>query len=144
MFALIINGKVHELFADKPELHPGLLVIDATSLVEPPEVGDLYEGHGFSKPKPPTLTSLKPILEMAVQNHLDDTVKMRGYDNMLSACSYVNSNVAEFRAEGLACVEWRDIVWANFFTKLAHIKEKDLKPSTADVISELPPMVWPA
>ena len=37
-----------------------------------------------------------------VQEHLDETARTRGYDNILSACSYAVSSVDRFRDEGLA------------------------------------------
>lgn len=41
MFALIENGRVHELFETRPTLHPSLLVVDVS------EMGDVAEGWGY-------------------------------------------------------------------------------------------------
>ncbi len=48
---LIQDGLVHEIFGEvSPELHGGLLVVDAPDDVE---LGWVYDGSSFSTPEPP-------------------------------------------------------------------------------------------
>ena len=80
----------------------------------------------------------------AVQAHLDATARQRRYDGILSACTYATSAVPKFAAEGQAAVAWRDAVWARCDELLAEVQSGTRDPLTpAEVVAELPPLVWP-
>ena len=49
--------------------------------------------------------------EQAVQSHLDATAQSKGYDSILSACSYAGY-ANPFQSEGQLFTEWRGNVWA--------------------------------
>lgn len=90
-----------------------------------------------------TMAIMKVALENVVQKHLDDTVKVRGYDGIMSACTYANSSNAVFKAEGLAAVAWRDAVWSYCYTVLAAVQSGTRAiPTEAELIAGLPVMVW--
>lgn len=79
-----------------------------------------------------------------VQKHLDDWAKARGYDSILSACSYAASKHSVFGAEGLAAVTNRDAVWQKCTEVLNDVKTgKRNAPKLDELIAELPPLVWP-
>lgn len=80
----------------------------------------------------------------AVQNLLDATARARQYDNILSACTYVGSNVQKFRDEGQACLNWRGAVWAKCYDLLAQVKAGTLaQPTIPELLAMLPVMAWP-
>lgn len=84
-------------------------------------------------------------LTQAIQNHLDDTAKTRGYDGILSLASYAASTNTGFAAEALAGVAWRDAVWAKGYEiQAAVIAGTRAVPTEAELLAELPVMVWPA
>lgn len=92
-------------------------------------------------PTPPTV----PEYVAAVQAMLDAKARERNYDNILSACTYATSTNAKFQAEGQACVEWRDDVWAKCYELMAQVEAHvQPQPTLADLLAMLPPMVWPA
>jgi hypothetical protein len=92
-------------------------------------------------PAPPTLAEYTA----AMQAVLDTTARARNYDGILSACTYATSTVDKFRAEGQACVEWRDKVWAFGYDLLAQVDAGQTPPpALADLAAILPQMVWPA
>jgi hypothetical protein len=92
-------------------------------------------------PAPPTLAEYTA----AMQAVLDSTAKARNYDGILSACTYATSTVDKFRAEGQACVEWRDKVWAFGYDLLARVDAGQTPaPALTDLAAILPQMVWPA
>ncbi|CAO3440140.1 hypothetical protein [Azospirillum endophyticum] len=79
-----------------------------------------------------------------VQAWMDAAVRPRGYDSILSACSYATSTNPLYAAEGQACVAHRDDVWAICFALLGEVKARKRPIMTsAEVIAELPPLVWP-
>lgn len=82
-------------------------------------------------------------LQHSVQSHLDDTVKTRGYDGILSACTYATSSFEKFRLDGQAAVEWRDAVWSMCYQVLADV-QAGIKPMPTedDLIALLPMIDW--
>jgi len=90
------------------------------------------------------LASTKSRLTSAIQSMLDETAKERGYDSILSLCTYATSTAAKFAAEGQAAVEWRDEVWAKGYAILADVEGGERAiPTEAELLSELPNFVWP-
>lgn len=80
----------------------------------------------------------------AVQAYLDKAAKERGYDGILSLCSYTTSTDLTFAAEGQAGVNFRDAVWRKCYEVLAAVEAGvRLAPSEAELLFELPAMVWP-
>jgi len=92
----------------------------------------------------------------AIQGWLDRTVQQRGYDGILSACSYATSTNPKFAAEGQACIAWRDHVWTACNTILNEVQAGTHSVPTAEsligfgsmntdpVAGELPVMIWPS
>lgn len=80
----------------------------------------------------------------AVQRHLDETARTRGYDGILSLASYAASTHPPFAAEGRAGADWRDSVWGYCYQVLADVQAGTRPIPTAEqLIGELPAMVWP-
>lgn len=95
-------------------------------------------------PPAPSTEQVVQSLSFSVQAHLDATAKERGYDGILSLCSYATSSVAKFAAEGQAGVNWRDAVWADATLTLEQVLAGAISAPTAEeLIAALPPMVWP-
>ncbi len=82
-------------------------------------------------------------LTEAVQAHMDSTVQQRGYDTLLSACTYANSANPTFKAEGDACVAWRDAVWDFCYEWVAEAQAGlAMPPTEQELILALPELVW--
>lgn len=80
----------------------------------------------------------------SVQIHLDSVAREKGYDGILSACSYATSKIFKFMSEGQACVEWRDAVWGECYLILNNIASgKREVLSEEELISSLPKINWP-
>jgi len=81
----------------------------------------------------------------ATQERLDTFAQDRGYDSILSACTYATSPSANFATEGQYCVAQRDATWTKLIQILGEITFGTRpKPSGyADIEPELPPLVWP-
>lgn len=91
-------------------------------------------------PTPPALT-VQDFAD-AVQKHLDDTAKSRGYAGILSAVSYVGDADPVFNAEGTALKAWRSEVWNACHVKLAEVNSVGVPPTIPELIAILPAVVW--
>lgn len=80
-----------------------------------------------------------------VRTQLDNFAKERGYDSILSACSYATSLVPTYAVEGQHCVGIRDTTWDEVATYLENIVSgsEPMPSSYADVTARLPALVWP-
>ena len=78
-----------------------------------------------------------------VQKLMDDTVKTRGYDDVFTCISYVNSTDETFRAEANSVLAWRDRVWRKCYTMLAEIEAGQREiPTQEELLAELPTLEW--
>ena len=74
-----------------------------------------------------------------VQSFMDAKAQEYGYDNILSASSYVTSTFPKFKAEGTAFAKWRDDVWLYCYSVLAEWEAGTSKITTEDeLIASLP------
>lgn len=74
-------------------------------------------------PSPPAFADLVAMNVAAIQTELDRRAKMKGYDNIVSACSYAAQAEGDlFQAEGQAFLRWRSQVWAQAYAFLAEVQ----------------------
>lgn len=117
-YALIQNGVVANIIewdgssSWQPPKDTQTVQVPAGVLVG---IGYAYDGKAFSAPvvAAPVLTTAQTIAlyEAALQVALDAGAKGWGYDSIVSAASYAASTSAQFKAEALALIGWRDAVW---------------------------------
>lgn len=109
------------------------------------ELGELPEGATFTAPemsKEQKEAQIQAQLTSAVQQVLDAKAQELNYDNCLSVCSYVDTGVSKFDAEGVAFRKWRSAVWAKGYEILAQIQADERGiPTEAELIAELPELV---
>ena len=86
---------------------------------------------------------LQTAIVSTVQNRLDTFAQARGYDNILSACTYANSSVTKFKNEADYCIAQRDATWTTLYSILADV-EAGIRTVTsfADIEAELPILIW--
>lgn len=86
----------------------------------------------------PTLEDVTEDFEKGIQKHLDVEAKSKGYDNILSACTYAYPN-NPFQSEATSFVIWRSAVWAYCYGELEKVKTgARTMPTLEQIISELP------
>jgi len=80
----------------------------------------------------------------AVQGKLDAFAAQRGYDGILSACTYVSSTAPTFADEAQTCVNLRDATWSACYQLMADVQagKRAMPASVADVLAELPRLAW--
>lgn len=89
------------------------------------------------------LDQIQAEYESEIQAHLDSTARSRGYDNMISACSYASGTHPKFGVEGRDCLAWRSAVWEAAFQIMTDVRAGTRPlPTLEQVMAELPPMVW--
>lgn len=74
----------------------------------------------------------------AIQAELDKQANIKGYDNIVSACSYASAP-NPFQEESIKFVTWRGNVWAYCYSEMDKIMKGEREmPSIEDFINELP------
>jgi hypothetical protein len=88
---------------------------------------------------------LKAEIVSAAHAALDSFARTRGYDNILSACTYATDTNPVFAAEGQRCVDLRGQTWATLYTMLAEVEagQRPVPVSVEEVIALLPVPEWP-
>ena len=87
----------------------------------------------------PTPEEIQKKMTDAVQVALDNFAQTRGYDGIMSACSYSNSTDAQFKLEADYCIALRDTTWRMGYAILAEVKAGTRPiPSVEELIAELP------
>ncbi|MFA6121928.1 MAG: hypothetical protein WCT35_04945 [Sideroxydans sp.] len=102
-------------------------------------IGGAWVVTPATPPTPPTIEQRLAALQQDVQNHLDATAQARGYDNIISACSYAGAP-NPFQAESVAFIAWRGDVWTKCYAQLAAFQSSPNStiPTTAELIASLP------
>lgn len=110
--------------------------------------GQLYKAGEAPQKSPEELqaeaqAAMQAEFTAAIQQRLDAFAQERGYDNIMSACSYFGSNNARFKAEADRAIQLRDDTWDVCYAILdAVLSGERPVPTLDEVLAELPPLVW--
>ena len=79
------------------------------------------------------------------QERLDAFAQTRGYDSVLSACTYATSGIPKFATEGQYMVNMRDATWGKLYSIMESVKAGTTPMPTgfSDIEPLLPVLVWP-
>lgn len=105
--------------------------------------GEYYECVAIPPPPPPTPEELKKALTDAVQDYMDETAKAKGYDNIFTVCTYIDTGVEQFDEEGRKARAWRSACWSYCYAQLDLFEagEREI-PTAEELIAELPRLEW--
>lgn len=92
----------------------------------------------------PTVDDVEKVLANFVKGRLDDFAKSKQYDNILSACSYVNDSNQKYHNEAVQCINLRSLTWDKFSKIMDDIKLgiRPIPNSSLDIENELPKLEW--
>lgn len=108
------------------------------------KAGGVPEQAIIIQPPLPTAEEITARMTVAIQLYLDSTAKTRGYDGILSACSYATDINPPFALEAQACVEFRSAVWRRAYGILAEVNAGTRPiPTVSELIGLLPSIQWP-
>lgn len=132
--AKVIDGIVTDIHV--------LEVIEA-GYVECPEWVNIGDRIDKERPGPTKAEKIKAV-ELAVQAHLDAPAKALGYDDIKSACGYVDDEDPIFSAQGRAFKLWRSRTWRMCYRILDDVEARTrTEPTIAELMAELPVLVLP-
>jgi len=79
----------------------------------------------------------------AIGPFLDQAVAVKQYDSIISATTWLSSNLTTYKAEGGQATAYRDTVWQAFYTTVAAIQAGTQQvPTKAAFFAQFPPL-WP-
>lgn len=89
--------------------------------------------------------SFQASIVQQTQARLDTFARTRGYDGILSACTYAASGVPKFANEGQYAVSARDTTWGTLYALMVSVRAGTAPMPTgfADVEPLLPVLAWP-
>jgi len=146
------NEELQTALADATKAAVGANYVDAFAayVVCPDGTGIGWTDNGdgtYTAPAPPAAPALTVQgLSKACAAHLDDTARTLGYDDMLTALSYVGDANTAWDAEAVALRDWRSLAWATEQTIVGEIADQTRAMYTdlADFINDLPAFAPPA
>ena len=78
-----------------------------------------------------------------VQEYMDKAVQARGYDDVFTCISYVDSTDEIFKREANIVLAWRDKMWRLCYDILTEVKAgRRAAPSISELLAELPKLEW--
>lgn len=89
------------------------------------------------------MDEIRDILNQAVQDHMDRIAKVRGYDNIFSVCTYIDTGDSAFDEEGRLARRWRSSCWRKCYDILDQVQNQGRAvPSVEELLAELPAAPW--
>lgn len=106
--------------------------------------GKLYrKGSEPEKPVEQALAEMQAEFTDAIQRRLDAFAQERGYDGIMSVCSYFGSSNPRFKAEADRAIALRDATWDAGYALLDEVLSGARPmPTLEEVFAELPALVW--
>lgn len=117
-----------------------------TSIDEFQPAIDEWNRIAYEQDNPPPLTLEQKIdnYSALVQARLDSFAQEKDYLSLLHACSYVNSQIEQYRLEAEKCIQLRDATWTSAYTIFNAViaNERELPEPFEVFEQELPTLQW--
>lgn len=137
--------EVPEIFEDHVQIHYQVTPIALEQLlirVYHPD-GVLNEGNPnatIADVPADLFNAIIAAIKVEVQERLDAFARERGYDGIVSAITYRDSVVEQFRNDANRCINIRDTSWAQLYQYLAQLQQGTvaLPKNKAEIMAMLP------
>ena len=87
-------------------------------------------------PEIPVLSVMEHVTYV-LNNMLNSFASEKGYDSIISACSYNTSTIPTFKAEALKSIAVRDAAWVAVLEAM-----KDTQRTPAEILDSIPALTW--
>jgi hypothetical protein len=84
------------------------------------------------------------LVQKDINTSLNNFAQERGYSDIISACSYVNSTNEQYKLDATTCIVLRDKTWVAYYTLLSEINNNKKEPFSTynDIKDLLPTLTW--
>lgn len=142
------NGVLYDVIMTHPSIiFPASYAEQFIEVPDESQNGWLWDGETLSEPLPPVKLpeEIQTEIIAGAQSRLDIFAKSRNYDSILSACTYITSNIPKFAVEGQYAVNMRDQTWETLYNILAEVQAgtRPMPTGYYDIEPELPTLLWP-
>jgi len=141
---------VLERVIDEPKVYGDIVIINYR--VEKKTLEEIFVTIGLGVGSSITINQVSPELLNAVvvltkdkvQKRLDEFAQTRGYDDIKSVCTYINSQIPTYLAEAQRALYLRDLTWSCLYEYLTNIQTGaiPLPASCSDIEMILPTLTW--
>lgn len=76
-----------------------------------------------------------------IQFKLDSMASKMGYDNIVTACSYINSTQEKWRREAIGLSKWRDECWMFLQNEQNKMLSTKIIPTEEEIAARLPALI---
>lgn len=136
----VVNGDTSRAWSSASSAYVADYPADTLTRIESEAaLSDVLRPYGLVGPSP-----AQQDYATAIQTHVDNAAKARGYADGSGLAGYSSSTVPAWSAEAQAFIAWRDAVWVYAYTELAKVQGGQRAVPTVDgLIAELPAIKWP-
>lgn len=139
----LFSGKLQNIFPNGTIEYDGQIGLPARFPLTAAEKAEVAAALSAPYVGVVTQDDLVKAFKDAIQARLDSAARAKGYDNIVSACSYAGyENV--FQGEAIAFGQWRANVWAYGYAELDKVLNGVRPmPTVEQIVSELPDLTLP-
>jgi len=90
------------------------------------------------------IANITTYFQKIMEDRLNSFAQSRGYDNIISASTYINSPITKYDTEARRCIELRSLLWDTGYVILEEIVTgvRQIPTSLEEIESELPELTW--
>lgn len=84
------------------------------------------------------------LVKERAQLDLDTFAQTKGYDDIKSVCTYINSNITQYHDEAIRAIDLRDTTWQNLYNYLNQLLTGalPLPTSWSEIQAYIPVLTW--
>lgn len=146
----VINNPTIEYIVEQPKLIGNAVFVD--EVIQRKTLEEIFTLIGLGPGSTVTIAQVLPahleaveiLVKERTQGLLDAFAQTRGYDDIKSTCTYINSQIPSYAAEANRAIYLRDLTWATLYQYLSNViaGTQPLPVDWAEIASILPALTW--